>query len=618
MPTVTNTSGFTPAQQDAIKGVSSAFQGATPGGYSQAQQDAISGVASSFPAPAPITPVAPPTPVPQPMTSVYGPDPYSNANINTASQAASDFALKGLSPEQEAQTRASTLAAMQAEIDTQNTLYADKLAQAKITGANRLGSTISSEYRSGAANSNFGNAQTDTTNNANNTVYNAINNEKAAAIAAIRASGENTMQKNLAAKTVSQQAGLDAYVKHLQDSSTRSTSGASAMAKILVANKQDPSLVSANDLTAHGTTKGQLQAAYNDAKSVADEAAAKEAAAAQAATDTHNQAAATLAKPTGLPGTDNGFTFNSTTGKYEQTTSGVSSDAALKEYQYAVQNDGYKGTLQQWNAQKANAKVSIGASRDPITGALVTYNRTGPGVSGGSGGAGGGVSDPHGGGTPVSTATPTVTTTSVSDPFEKLSGSDLAYAQSGKRTDGAFKYPGQIDAAEKRIRAAIPGWTPGDAAAQYTFFKSAATQTFIANSNTVLNTINDPVKGIKALSAKVDRGNLVLLNNGTLALKTGVSDENAALLVQQAQIAGDEAGKLLGSAGGSDFTTQLGLSLINPNYSDATFKKTMDNLAGRITNKVSEYYKQAGKTDPNATTTGGTFNAQHAQTKYNY
>lgn len=165
-------------------------------------------------------------------------------------------------------------------------------------------------------------------------------------------------------------------------------------------------------------------------------------------------------------------------------------------------------------------------------------------------------------------------------------------------TPTRYSLPGYLSA----VKAGVPIQDIINNKAAITFLNSTDTQKFIANSNTALNTINDPTQGIKALSDKVNRGNIQILNNGQFALKTGVSDLDTANFVQQANILADEVSKLLGSGQGSDFAIQLGQTLVNPNYSQDTFNATMDNLAGRVQNKVNEYVKQG-----TVTSSGGAF-----------
>lgn len=152
------------------------------------------------------------------------------------------------------------------------------------------------------------------------------------------------------------------------------------------------------------------------------------------------------------------------------------------------------------------------------------------------------------------------------------------------------------------VLAKDPGYNFITGQAGKNFATSPQTQTFIANANTAINTLNE----IKGLSDLVDRGNLKLLNNGLFALKSGTSDKATAKLLTDQSILADELGKILGSGQGSDFAIQLGSGLIDPNYSADTFGSIIDLLKGRITNKLSEYQTQASQGNQSGNTTNST------------
>lgn len=511
--------------------------------------------------------------------------------ISTADQGLNDTTAyyKSIAdtPVDEQAIRDATMKRLQTEIDATNGIYAEKLRQAHIAGENRLGSAAASEGRSGLLGSDFGAAQTSNVNNDNSAIYSGIDQERGAKLASITNQGIADATAEIAAKRTAQTQGADAYIKFLTSSNERQ--------QLRSDNAAKAALAGGVDLSSDAASLKSIAAAYQiDPNTLSSSfvAAKNAAAAAEKASTIEAPITSSVLKPDGKGGY--------TTVQQGQATP----DSALKEYQYAVQNDGYTGSLSDWNAEKANQKVSLSVTHDPITGALQTTPRTGPDVAGTGAKL---PAAPTGSTTlpskPAASGTAAVPPKGdVADPFAKLSGSDLAYAQSGNPTQAKFKYPGQVDAAAARIQALIPGWTPANAAAQFAFFKSPDTQKFIANSNTVLNTINDPKNGIKALSHKVDRTAIVIGNNGLLALNRATSDPATANFVQQANLLADEIGKILGSGTGSDFTIQLGQTLVNPAYSQSTFDATMDNLDARVRNKITEYYAQAGQTNPNAST----------------
>lgn len=525
------------------------------------------------------------------ISSMYG-------SVSPTDQSVIDAAnsYKGVAttPVDEQSIRNNVMNNLQSEIDATNKVYVQKLADAQMQAKNLAGSTTAANARAGLIGSDFGTANDYSAASKGAADIGAVGDARTAAIQAITDRGNTEANAEIANKQSAQKNGADSYINFLNSSTTRqqtrtTTAAAAALAQGIDLSSLDSASIKAI-ADSYQIDPASLVSSYVSSKNALAKTQA-DLASTQAQTASTE---ATTAKPVGVSANDSTYQLNPTTGKYELTQAANPTDATLKEYKYAVTNDGFTGSLADWNAQKANQKVSLSVTHDPITGALQTVQRAGPQVAG-TGKSSAGLpapSRPSAATLPAANANPTTKppTAPVANPLETLKGSDLAYAQSGLPAQAKFKYPGQIDAATARIQKVIPGWTPANAAASYQFFKSPATQQFIANSNTVLNTLDQ----LKSLSSKVPRGSVQLLAGGQLALAQGVSDPNAAKFVQLASIAGDEAGKLLGSSGGSDFTTQLGLSLINVKYSDATFGQTIDQLAGRVNNKIGEYYKQAG------------------------
>lgn len=108
-----------------------------------------------------------------------------------------------------------TLRQFQGEIDATNAVYADKITQAKLAGADRLGTTRAENFNSGAQDSSFGNAALERTGAYNREQEGAIMNEKLRLLSEIegraRALGEQYYQDKKAAK----EAGLESYMKSL-------------------------------------------------------------------------------------------------------------------------------------------------------------------------------------------------------------------------------------------------------------------------------------------------------------------------------------------------------------------------------------------------------------------
>jgi hypothetical protein len=518
------------------------------------------------------------------IASLYGSENETDKGIDTSVGVYKDIAN---TPVDEQAIRDATTRRLQAEIDATNSVYAEKMRQAQIAGEGRLGSNAAISARRGLLGSDFGTQANNKVVTDNNAIYSGIDQEKAAAIAGITDKGQQEATAEIAAKNAAKQAGATDYINFLTEADARKATRTNTAASAALAQGVDLTTLSPTDLSAiassYNIDPNALTSAFVSAKNAA--------------------AAAQKATLTSVPVTDSIYKTNPDGTQTLVQKGTATPDSTLKEYQYAVQNDGYTGSLADWNAQKANQKVSVGVNSQ--TGD--TYQRSGPtaaGIPSSNSNSKSSVTLPSStpkttaapSAAPVSSATPTVPKTgTVDNPYDKMSGSDLAYAQTGDPNKAKLKNYNQINAAEARIKALVPDWSPANAAAQYSFFKSPDTQKFIANSNTVLNTINDPTNGIKALSDKVDRSNVTILANGQLGLARATSDPATAKFVQQANILADEISKLLGSGAGSDFTIQLGQTLVNPAYSKSTFNATMDNLDSRVRNKVSEYLKQGGQ-----------------------
>lgn len=225
--------------------------------------------------PAPVTQTQPTPYTPSTMSQTYQFNPNA---INDASRASANFAGTGLDQSSQDSIRADTLRSFQTEINAQNDLYATKLQNAQIQGANRLGSNTAINARRGLAGSDFGNATTNTINTGNNQVYDGIAAEKAASISAILNKSDGAAKQAIAEKTASKQAGLDAYLKYLTAGADRTDKNAQVAAGQVVSGGHalsDLTPDQINQLTSnYGITSDQLKAAYGplqDAKVQSDQ-----------------------------------------------------------------------------------------------------------------------------------------------------------------------------------------------------------------------------------------------------------------------------------------------------------------------------------------------------------
>lgn len=193
---------------------------------------------------------------------------------------------------------------------------------------------------------------------------------------------------------------------------------------------------------------------------------------------------------------------------------------------------------------------------------------------------------------------------------EDIYQAGVEYATTGKAPSLGNGSSGAVKAIKIAVQNAASGYakslgtTYPKLQEEFAFANSVPTQTMIANSNTVINSISDPSNGLIALSDKVPRGNVQIKNGAAIAVSQGLSDPATVNFVNKVNSTADELGKIFGSGAGSDFTTQLAQSLINPNLSQDAFKSSMQTILGSVQNKVDAYLEQAGGTIGGSTNNG--------------
>lgn len=167
----------------------------------------------------------------------------------------------------------------QGEIDATNRVYADKLAEAKITGRNRLGMDRAENFNAGATNSSFANASADRTMAYNDQQYSAIENEKLARIMAIQNNARTLGQKFLADKKASKEAGYSEYINNLNSTKTLKDNIVTKLATNILNSGIDINTIKGADLTKiaqdSGTTVDAIKGTYMALKKANDAAVAK-------------------------------------------------------------------------------------------------------------------------------------------------------------------------------------------------------------------------------------------------------------------------------------------------------------------------------------------------------
>jgi hypothetical protein len=308
-------------------------------------------------------PAAPAAPT---ISSLYGGESDSDKALDATTGV---YATQANTPVDEAAIRAGVTSQLQSEIDATNQVYNQKLNEAQIAGANNVGSNTAINARSGLTGSDFGNATSQNVLSKNNDVYSGIGDERTAALAAITNAGNSEATAEIAAKNTAKQQSATDYINFLSQQDSRKTSRTQ--------NAASQALAAGMDLTDPSSA---------DVKSIASSYNIDPAALVSSFVSAKNsQNAATKANLVSAPITDNVYQPGAG-GTLKQVQTGTATpDSNLKEYQYAVTNDGYTGSLADFLGQKANLKTSVGIQTNPLTGVQTQYDRTGPAVAGFSG-----------------------------------------------------------------------------------------------------------------------------------------------------------------------------------------------------------------------------------------
>jgi len=129
--------------------------------------------------------------------------------------------------------RQDTLARYQAEIDAINSSYATKKAAERIQGQGRLGSAGAIQARRGLLGSDFGAAQTDTINQYNAELIDAIEQERLAKVSSIMSEANRFAQEEYDKKLEAKRLGAENYLKFIGESATRRRDNTAKMAAYL-------------------------------------------------------------------------------------------------------------------------------------------------------------------------------------------------------------------------------------------------------------------------------------------------------------------------------------------------------------------------------------------------
>lgn len=311
------------------------------------------------------------------MSDIYGMADYNKANEDYLSYATDPTGYLQKQGISQSDFKSKALAEMQAQIDSTNALYANKLAESKRLGGNLLGQTGAIQARRGLLGSDFGTAQTQDVVQKNQAVYDSVEQERLAAINDIMSKAEQASTTRFAEARAAAEGGLKARIEYLKGKQEQAKSGATEAANLLVSKGLDISKVSPAELdqiaSGYGTSKKAIEAAM--------------ASLAYASTQEENKRKQDIEDALAKKGIEtisegtSGYRYNPSTGKYELvaskaktyapsttastgTTSGVSGQTS-EQIMSTLSGDAkaYINAIQRGDTTLTEALTKIGASK---------------------------------------------------------------------------------------------------------------------------------------------------------------------------------------------------------------------------------------------------------------
>lgn len=250
--------------------------------------------------------------------------------------------------------RAKKLEEIQKEIDALNEVYATEYARARQAGFGRLGQSTAIQARRGLLGSDFGSAQTETVNQANEAVVREIDAEKAAKISALYSKASSAAAEEIAAKKQARIEGAKALVEYYKSADDRKQKRISETATNILNSGQELTDSQFAELAKTlGTTTDILKSTYNQLKQTTEEKTAK-------------SASDNIVESNGLF-----YKYNSTTGKMEevggtaeeQSITDKYGTGVIGEYNYYAENEKGAGrtpvSFNDYQNADANRKIAI-------------------------------------------------------------------------------------------------------------------------------------------------------------------------------------------------------------------------------------------------------------------
>ncbi len=206
----------------------------------------------------------------------YTGDAYDTA----AADADLTYQQAGSTPIDEAAIRKAILGQFQGEIDATNSIYNNKLKDATVTNANRLGSNAAVQARRGLAGSTFGARDTDVINEQNADDIQSVNDQRTAALAAIMGKATTLTASEIAAKQKAKNEGVDAHLNYLKSSGERKATAAQTAAQAILDQGFKIEDLSPDEVAQlskqYGVSVADIVASYAPLKTKKDQATAEQ------------------------------------------------------------------------------------------------------------------------------------------------------------------------------------------------------------------------------------------------------------------------------------------------------------------------------------------------------
>jgi hypothetical protein len=186
--------------------------------------------------------------------------------------------IYGIAPD-ENQIYRDKLKMFQKDIDATNQVYDQMLAQARLEGQGRLGSTRAISARSGLLGSDFGASQKEKTIGINTGITQGIQAERAAKIGSIMGEVRKSVLDEVKAKNEARQQGAENYISYLASTATRKEQNLNKAAQAFLLQGIDPSELDPTELAEiakeGGLTPDAIKMQYRMLKAQQDAESAK-------------------------------------------------------------------------------------------------------------------------------------------------------------------------------------------------------------------------------------------------------------------------------------------------------------------------------------------------------